>query len=393
MKRRDFLKSTSLVAANSVLVPGLVRAIAKSRTFGLSNRKLVIIQLNGGNDGLNTIIPVENDEYYRLRPTIGIKKNQSILLNSHVGLNPSMSGIERLFKDGEVTILNSVGYPNSSRSHFESMDIWNSGSINNSQTGWIGRYLDHYTEHNHSAIQINNQLSQSLIGENISGMALQNSTRLYQILDRLNPILVDSNREAFNSSNQQFLYESLYGLKKSAEYVKKQHLIKTPNYNFGSSELSKDLNLISQFIRSNFSTEVYYISQNGYDTHVKQEQKQSALLDDFSSSIYSFVQSLKKAGYFDDTLIFVFSEFGRRVRENASGGTDHGKGNISFLIGNRLKHKGLYNDLDSLSRLDDGDIPYSLDFRSIYIEIIENWLQRDASKIIDGSFKKLSLFL
>lgn len=391
MNRRDFLRYTSLLAANSVFAPSLIQAIGKSSSIGISHKKLVIVQLNGGNDGLNTVIPFENDIYHRSRPTIRIKKDQTLLLNDHIGLNPVMSGFEKLYKEGEVTILNAVGYPNPSRSHFESMDVWNSGYMNSSQTGWIGRYLDHYAQHNHQAIEINNQLSQSLIGEYASGIALQNSSRLYQSLQSLESILDKANNSSFPSSNQQFLYESLYGLQRSAEYIKKTHFVKTNNIDFHTSELSKNLSLISQFIRSNFSTEVYYVSQNGYDTHVKQEQKQGALLYDFSESIYSFVQSLKKDGYFDDTLIFVFSEFGRRVQENASGGTDHGKGNVSFLIGNKLKHQGLFNTVDSLSTLDNGDMPFTVDFRSIYIEIIENWLNRDASKVLDLSVPRIKL--
>jgi uncharacterized protein (DUF1501 family) len=396
MKRRGFVKKTSIGAVGTLFVPQFLRSMD---LVGLNNitsfKKLVVIQLSGGNDGLNTIIPFENDIYHRLRPKISVSKTDAIKINEELGFNPAFEQFNKLYKDGSVSILNSVGYPNPNRSHFRSMEIWHTATNSNkySKTGWLGRYMDAYCNNSHSMIEFDSQLSLSLYGQLRNGLAVQNSSSLYKNLnhDYFRHVIQSANATNLNDDNQGYLYKTLIQTDQSAQYLKKTHTVKNNNFEFPKSQLGKKLGKISQFIRSGLDTQVYYVSHNGFDSHVNQRKKQDVLLRNYSDSIYAFVESLKKAGEFDNTLILTFSEFGRRVEENGSSGTDHGKANNLFIIGNNLKKPGIYNDAPDLTSLDDGDVSHKIDFRNVYSDIISEWFKKDSSKIVSTNFNSLGI--
>ena len=394
MDRRKFLKYSALSSVGSAFVPNFLFGLnEKLEGSALRKPKLVVIQLTGGNDGLNTVIPFRNDQYYRSRPTVAIPSNDIIRLDDELGLNPKMEKFSRLFKEGCVSIINSVGYPNQSRSHFASMDIWHSAADVNKQskTGWIGNYLDVLDKKSHHALEINKQLSGSLKGKNISGMAVQNVGRIQRILHEHDNLLHRSNQFPAGEDNNSFLYQSLININQSADYIKDAHTIKTDNVDFPKTKIGENLSTVSQLIRSGIDTEIYYLSLRGFDSHVNQRKSHDQLLDRYSSAIYHFVESLKKSGHFKDTLILTFSEFGRRVSENGSKGTDHGKGNSVFIIGEHLKQPGIFNDYDDLKRLDNGDIPFKVDFKNIYSDIISEWFKESTKGIISSRYKSLEI--
>ena len=396
MKRRGFVKKTSIGAVGTLFIPQFLRSMD---LVGLNNitsfKKLVVIQLSGGNDGLNTIVPFENDIYHRLRPKIGVSKGDIIKINDELGFNPAFEQFNKLYKDGSVSILNSVGYPNPTRSHFRSMEIWHAAANSNeySKTGWLGRYMDAYCNNSHSMIEFDSHLSLSLNGQFRNGLAIENSTSLYKNLNDnyFRNVIESAKATNLNEDNQGYLYKTLIQTNQSARYLAKTHTVKDNNFKFPKSKLGKKLATISQFIRSGFDTQVYYISHNGFDSHVNQRNSQDRLLKDYSDSIYAFVESLKKAGEFDNTLILTFSEFGRRVEENSSSGTDHGKANNLFIIGNNLKKPGIYNSAPDLTRLDNGDISHKIDFRNVYSDIITEWFKKDSTKIVSTNFSSLGI--
>ncbi|MBX2828920.1 MAG: DUF1501 domain-containing protein [Flavobacteriaceae bacterium] len=396
MKRSEFLRNTTLGAVGTLFVPEFLRGM---ELVGLQSKtnfnKLVVIQLSGGNDGLNTVVPYENDIYHSLRPKIRIPKKEVIKLNDELGLNPSLEKFNRLYDEGLVAILNSVGYPNPNRSHFRSMDIWHTGVDSNqhSKTGWLGRYMDAHCTTSHSMLELDSKLSLSLNGELRNGLAVQNSQSLYRSLRGyyFDQVIDTGEFADLHEDNQGYLYKTLVHTRQSGRYLAKTHTVKENNFEFPKSRLGRKLGQVSQFIRSGLSTQVYYVSHNGFDSHANQRNQQDRLLKDYSDSVYALVESLKKAGEFDNTLIMTFSEFGRRVKENGSSGTDHGKANNLFLIGNRLIRPGIYNAAPNLMGLDDGDVSYTIDFRNVYSDIISDWFGKDPSGIISKQFDPLDI--
>lgn len=396
MKRREFIRNTALGAVGTFFIPEFLRGMDLVGIDGKTDfKKLVVIQLSGGNDGLNTIIPFENDIYYNLRPKIGISKSDVLKINDQLGFNPKFESFNKLFKDGLVSIVNSVGYPNPNRSHFRSMDIWHTAVDSNqySKTGWLGRYMDAHCQNSHSMLELDSQLSLSLHGKIRNGLAIEDSQRLYRALQDkyFKDVINTANSADLNEDNQGYLYKTLIQTNQSAKYLAETHSVKQNNYEFPKTGLGKKLGQVSQFIQSGFSTQVYYVSHNGFDSHVNQRNSQDKLLKDYSDSVYAFVKSLEKSGELDNTLILTFSEFGRRVKENGSSGTDHGKANNLFIIGKNLKKPGIYNEAADLNNLDDGDVKYQIDFRNVYADIINEWFKQDADKIISKKFGSLGI--
>ena len=393
MERRKFIKN-SVLASSLTLVPSFLKAFETIDIKSLGYKRLVIIQLTGGNDGLNTIIPVNNDIYYRARPKIAIKKNKTIKLNDDLGFHKSLQPLKRLYDSGELCIINNVGYPNPKRSHFKSSDIWHTASMNkHEQTGWLGRYLDNYGKNSHTAIQIDESLSLALKGRFKNGIATKNATELYRSLQEsdFNTILAYQNSQKhLNEHNLGYLYRTMIDGKSSAKYLYDITKGKTLSKNYPSNSLGNQLRTVAQFINSRVAAKVFYTSLSGFDTHSSQEVKQERLLGNYANSVAEFVKDLKKQNNFKDTLILTFSEFGRRVNQNYSNGTDHGAANNVFIIGDQLKRQGLYNDLATLQDLDDnGDIKYEIDFRTIYATILNKWLNVNDEKVLNKSFKQL----
>lgn len=365
-----------------------------------NGRKLVVIQLSGGNDGLNTIVPYGDDIYYQQRNGIGISPGNVITLNDHQGFNPALESLRNLYDNGEMSLLNSVGYPNPNRSHFRAMDIWHTASNADEywESGWLGRYLDHQCQgmvaSPHSVIEIDDTLSLSVKGEQTKGLAVRDPRRLYQATQ--DPYLQHLNQQyqqsaEVDNSELHYLYKTMAETMQSAEYVYEKSKIYQSKAAYPATEIGKRLKLIAELICSGVDTSVFYVSLSGFDTHIRQRNVQDRLLKQYAEAVAAFTDDLRKNDMFDDTIIMTFSEFGRRVSQNASGGTDHGKANNLFLMGGKLQRPGIFNKAPNLTQLDDGDLEWEIDFRQVYATLLDDWLGVEDESILQRKFKKLRL--
>lgn len=394
MNRRNVLKIGAL-ASCAALIPYYLNELGffEPKKVIPNFKRLILIQLSGGNDGLNTIVPVGNDVYHRARPTIGYRK-LDYDLDKGMYFNPSLYGLKGLYDEGDLCLINDVGYPNPNRSHFRSTDIWHSASSARQyiNTGWVGRLLDSECLDPIAAIQVNPQLEQILRGEQTKGLLVQNVHRI-QGLEK-NELLYDyiqSNPKTHGAhANQNFLYKTLIQSNASIQKIKEEIGAKNKENNFPQTRFGRDMSDISSLIRSGVPTKIFYSSLIGFDTHVHQKGKHEHQLKVYDEGISALVKDLKKIGQFENTLILTFSEFGRRVEENKSKGTDHGAANNLFLMGGKLKKPGMYNEPSNLLSLDEiGDIQYRVDFRSIYATILKNWLGVNPEDVLNGKFEIL----
>ncbi|MGG9970535.1 DUF1501 domain-containing protein [Ferruginibacter sp. SUN002] len=392
IKRREFIQLGSLATA-SLMMPKFLSAFQQPMMVPPGNKVVVVIQFSGGNDGLNTIIPIRNDIYYKERPKLGIAKADALQLTDEVGLNPALSSIKDLFDGGNVGILNNVGYPNPDRSHFRSMDIWHSASNSNEyiNTGWLGRYLDaqcNGCDKPTQALEVDDVLSLALKGENNKGLAVKDPRRLYS----------SSNEKFFKDINAahhheeatvDYLYKTMSETLSSADYIFQQSKLHPTGETYPNTELGKNLKTIASLIFSDINTKVYYVSLGSFDTHVNQNDKQKRLFTELNDALKAFTNDLKKNNRFSDVLMMTFSEFGRRVSQNASGGTDHGTANNMFFISGGLKEKGILNEMPDLSDLSDGDLKHKVDFKNVYATVLNKWLGADDKTILGKQYDHL----
>ncbi len=387
ISRRHFLKQSAVVTAGSMLLPAFLQGKPLSLDSG---NRLVVIQLSGGNDGLNTVIPFRNELLESARPGLFLNKDKVIQLDDEIGINPVMKGLNQLYDQGDVCILNSVGYPNPNRSHFRSMDIWHtaSGSDEYLSSGWLGRYLDSECTDDDpiTAIEMGNILSMSMKGTKRKGIPLTNVQQFYNS----SRMIASDQVTDSNNGMVDFLYKSQSDIKQSAAYLYEKNKIYTSKKTYPNHTFGKQLKEIAEMIISGVDSPVYYVSLSGFDTHNNQKARQERLLEMYSESVAVFADDLKQNNRWNDTLVMTFSEFGRRVKENASRGTDHGKANNLFIMGGKLKSQGVYNEMPDLTKLDDGDISHKIDFRSVYSTILNRWLGSDSNLILGKSFDHLS---
>ena len=385
IKRKGFLQIGSLATA-SLLLPKFLKAFEKPMMVPPGNKVVVVIQFSGGNDGLNTVIPIRNDIYYKERPTLGITKENSVQLTDEVGLNPALISFKDLYNDGSLGILNNVGYPNPDRSHFRSMDIWQTASNSNeySNTGWIGRYLDaqcNSCDKPTQAVEIDDILSLALKGENNNGLAFKDPRKLYSSSNEkyFKDIAADHNK---GEETADYLYKTMSETLSSADYIFQQSKLHPTAETYPATGLGKDLKTIASLIMSDINTKVYYVSLGSFDTHVNQQQQQKKLFTELNDAVQAFTKDLKKNNRFQDVLLMTFSEFGRRVSQNASGGTDHGTANNMFFISGGLKEKGVLNSLPTLTDLKEGDLKHTVNFKNVYATVLNKWLGADDAMIL-----------
>jgi len=393
IKRKGFLQIGSLATA-SLMMPKFLTAFEKKNLVPSGNKVVVVLQFSGGNDGLNTVIPISNDIYYKARPTLGIKKEKSIILTNDVGLNPALEAFRNLYDEGDLAILNSVGYPNPDRSHFRSMDIWQSASDSRDYiyTGWLGRYLDAQCNgctKPTQALEIDDVLSLALKGNLNNGLALTDPRRLYSSSNER--FYKDISASHVNTEETvDYLYKTMSETISSAEYIFQQSKLHPANFVYPNTELGKNLKTISSLIMSDINTKVYYVSLGSFDTHVNQEGQQKRLFTELNDAVKAFTNDLKKNNRFDDVLLMTFSEFGRRVKQNASNGTDHGTANNMFFISGGLKQKGILNEMTDLNDLNDGDLKYKVDFKTVYATVLNKWLAADDKMILGNKYSHLN---
>ncbi|HWY13020.1 MAG TPA: DUF1501 domain-containing protein [Bacteroidia bacterium] len=394
MNRRRFIK-TSALASSYLLLPEFLKPLEKLNLSDTGEKNLVIVQLSGGNDWLNTIVPFNNDVYFQKRSKLALRNDKIITLNNELALNSGLSALKEFYDDGNLCIVNNVGYPNPDRSHFRSMDIWQSASssIEYWNTGWIGRYLDSNCQNAYQAIEVDSALSLALKGERLKGIAVKDVKKLFDQtkLPYFKDIVDIEKKETLNEDNQGYLYKTLIETYSSAGYIYETTKTTTNDFEYPNTNFAKQLKNVATFIESGLNTRVYYVSLTGFDTHVAQLNQHEKLLQTYAEGISAFIKNLRSKNKWDNTLLFTFSEFGRRVEENASAGTDHGTAGNVLLFGGNLKKKGIVNDGPDLKYLDDGDLKFKVDFRSIYSNILSNWLNTDAAKILKSNIVPFEL--
>jgi uncharacterized protein (DUF1501 family) len=397
LNRRKFLQVGSLASA-SLMLPKFLKAMEKQPLVPAGNKVLVVIQLSGGNDGLNTIIPYRNDIYYKERPTLSLKQDTVLSLNDELGIHPKLKGLKSLYDDGALGVLNNVGYPNPDRSHFRSMDIWHSASPAGEYwtDGWIGRYLDaqcNGCDKPTQALEIDDTLSLAMKGNSKKALALTDPTRLYRTSNEKyfeDLLKQQQGTKDHDHSNVDYLYKTMRETVSSASYIQQQFKSFQSTAAYPNTELGKDMKTIANLILSDINTKVYYVSHGSFDTHVNQHDQQARLFGQLSDAVTAFTDDLKQHHRFEDVVVVTFSEFGRRVSQNASGGTDHGTANNMFIIGGGLKQAGVLNEGPDLLNLKEGDLQYKIDFKSVYATLLGNWLNANDKEILKQQYPLMS---
>lgn len=400
--RRTFLKASAGGAA--VLTFGGIapQALRAAAARNQSDRVLVVIELQGGNDGLNTVIPADHDTYRRLRPKLGIRKSDVLSINDELGFHPALTGFASLLESRQLTIVQGVGYENPNRSHFESMDIWHTCQRKNEvrSDGWLGRWIEQ------AASRSGNDPVSLHLGADKQPFALMARTvrtpsirsldqfRLQGVEDpdfrkAINEIL-EVRREAGNDLLD-FVQTSTSSALAASERLNNAALRSPSTAIWPRSPLAEQLRTVSGLIRTGLQTSVYYVTFNGFDTHSQQPDVHSALLRQLGDAVKTFIDDLNEGGLTDRVVVMCFSEFGRRVQENASDGTDHGTAGPMFLAGAAVQ-SGLAGAHPDLTRLQDGDLQFHTDFRQVYAAIIEHWFRMPSKDILHGEYAPVDVF-
>lgn len=393
MKRRDFIKSAFALSAFGTQIP--VLAFGKRNRAGRqiqweTDRIVILIKLNGGNDGLNTLIPTENDIYYNNRPTLSIAQNQALQLDDSNGLHPALSNFHEMYQDGKMGIIHGVGYDNGNLSHFRSSDIWVTGSDEDEHltTGWIGRLMEQeYPDFPSNApefplaIQFNsaNLLEFKTENSNTGMMVFDPETMYYLINGQYVPGEDDPSPDTYGGEELDFIREVDHLSFEYAEVINDTADDGTNTVEYPNSNLGYQLALTAQMISGGLGTPIYRIYQHGYDTHANQANDHTNLLTDLNNSISSFMEDLSNQNLMDKVLIMTTSEFGRRFFENGSNGTDHGTAAPSMVFGNSIVPH-IFGNQPSLSNLDNNNnLWVEHDYRQLYSSIITDWFGLDPS--------------
>jgi uncharacterized protein (DUF1501 family) len=363
------------------------------------DRILVIIELSGGNDGLNTVIPYGDDAYYNARPQLGIRRDKVLKLDDQFGLQRTMTGFERLYKDGLMGIVHGVGYDQPSFSHFSSMAFWQTGAPNSGeQYGWLGRMADAIDPLGHTKnLLVNIDDSQSLAVRSMNHVPLvfndpDNFTRRMFFEEKQALAAIDARGNGSANPTEDFLFDIARSANNSEQLVRDAWNAYESPVDYGL--VPWGLEKVAALIAADFPTKVYYVPyrNNAFDTHVYQGDLHARLWSYTSDHIAAFVRDLERLGRGDDVVVMVFSEFGRRVAENTSLGTDHGTAGPAFVIGKPVTG-GQYGRMPSLTDLDDGNLRFTTDYRRIYSTLINGWMQHDqASAILRDEFAPIPLF-
>ena len=405
ISRRKFLKLTAGTAAGAATALTLedVSQAAISRPMPAGTPILVVVTLYGGNDGLNTLVPYNDPLYAASRPNLFLKPSEVLPLGDGLGLNGSMVGFKTLWDRKEMAIIRGVGYPNFDRSHFSSMAIWQSGSpAKHEQSGWIGRWLDSQPRDPMTAIGLGSVLPPLLAGVRnmgsvlpLGGLVVPNGTlaQRFKLMSRSSA--EDNAMSAIAASNLQ----DLFGLNKEVTPILKKpaplpdDLPSAIGSNFGGdTSLTQQLDLVAKLVTAGAPTRVWAVSLGGFDTHADEVKSQSALIGNVSTAVTKFLSQIHATSRKNDVTVLVYSEFGRRVKANASQGTDHGTSGPVFVVGGKVNGGKFYGDQPSLKNLKDGDLAVTTDFRDIYGSILQNILNQDETRVLDKWKTNLPLF-
>lgn len=395
LSRRDFVKGgVALVSigttANSLLKGTIAFAAQHPEDTALpSNGKiLVLVQLAGGNDGLNTVMPIGDSTYHSVRKVLGFPDEQILPLDSGLGLAPQLTGLKGLWDGGKLAVVRGVGYPNQNYSHFKSMAIWQAGDPElKLQDGWLGRTLDQMESQSHDpflGFNIGASTPPELRGEKVSIPSVQNVADYgFQRAGRVTDSTSDPRTATLMKLYEQYPSQSPYGVLlettvtsavSSAQQLAKVSGSYKPAVTYPGSSFAAGLSVLAEAIVGDLGMRVGHITLGGFDTHAREINDHAKLMTDLDQGLTAFYQDLAAHGKAGDVLVLTWSEFGRRVQENANGGTDHGSASVMFVVGDGVK-KGFYGDQPSLTKLiDNGNLSFTTDFRSVYATVIDNWL-------------------
>src|SRR4051794_28034851 len=420
LSRREFLKNGIQVAALGLVAPSfLVKAAyalsdpapaAASRADDgggaapdpSAKNILVVMQLSGGNDGLGTVIPYADPTYYRVRPNLGVPREQVLPLTDRMGLHPALKNLRALYADGHVAVLESVGYPNPNRSHFRAMEIWQTARPDvNEPTGWLGRMLAgddcEDAQCQLGGLNIGPALPRTLFTEttvvpsltNVNSYQFRTDGRFARDASAQIDAIHDICRQPQPSGIEEYVRQAALDALDSSDLLQQIVGPTDRQVTYPDNALAEGLKLIAKVVAADVGARVFYISQGGFDTHAQQARTHTQLLTDLDEAITTFYRVLDASGHAGRVLLMTFSEFGRRVAENASQGTDHGTALPMFLVGGQVQG-GFYGVPPDLTNLVDGDLAHQMDFRSVYSSILRSWMNVDPSKVIEGSFPLLN---
>jgi uncharacterized protein (DUF1501 family) len=409
MKRKHFVGSALSVAFLGGTGASALAQVAGGASplpaFGASvdpDNVLVVVQMGGGNDGLNTVVPWSDDAYHRVRPAIGIAGTQVLKLDDRIGLNPALKGLNELYKEGRVALVQGVGYPNPNRSHFEATQIWETASPERPQQyGWLGRYLDKRfsgrakPDSMFEAVALGDTLPAALVASHVEVPAI----------GALNAFGYNTGRDLASKQSAGVLYDGakpgqspyLAMIASTArdayhggEVLRKQTAEFTSKATYATNPFAQQLALAAKLIGSSAGAKIVFVSIGSFDTHAGQRAQQDRLLGYLGDGLLSFYTDLAAHGLDRKVLTMTFSEFGRRVAQNASNGTDHGTAMPLFVIGGGVKG-GIYGEHPSLTDLDrNGDLKFATDFRAVYATVIEKWLGRNPADVLTGTYPTLA---
>jgi uncharacterized protein (DUF1501 family) len=435
--RRKFLRTSMLGAAATWTLPVFLEktffaldalaADAVTQTVtGKDGTILVVLQMAGGNDGLNTVIPYADDAYHVARPRLRLAADQVLKIDNHIGLNPKLAGLKSLYDEGQVAIVQGVGYPNPNRSHFRSTEIWQTASDADRtlSDGWLGRYFDNCCSGADPTVgvAIGGETPQAFAAKNPTGVTFSRPEQFrFQPSERgagqmsaeemffrqLNEssstdesVTAASNAGGSISaipgktkndlSTLDFLQRTALDAQLSSDKILAIARKYKSNVPYPQGQLAASLNIIARMIAGGLPTRVYYASQGGFDTHAGQINTHERLMGEFNDAVAAFVADLKQQGNFDRVLLITFSEFGRRVQENANNGTDHGAAAPMFVLSGAVK-AGLFGKHPSLTDLDHGDLKFNTDFRSVYGTVLDRWLKAPSEIVLGRKFPGLSI--
>ena len=418
--RRLFIEQGLTLASLAATVPWFVQrsALSAMRPIGSAttsrpgvpeDRVLVIVQLGGGNDGLNTVVPYGSATYRRARPSLGIREpgrpGGAIDLDPDrgIGLHPELGGLRDLLDRGTLSIVQGVGYPNPNRSHFTSMDIWHTADTDARGPGWVGRFFDNTCEgapDPQKAVAIGRSAPLALLGREMAPVTFESADALdwtgSALGGGLGKAFLDTQREGVLPGTDPhgqaaFLMRTALDARASSDRIRRA-VAAAPITPFPNTPLARQLRTVAALIRAELPTRVHYVSLGGFDTHATQANAHGALLRQVGGALRAFEAELDASGHAPRVVTMVFSEFGRRVRQNASGGTDHGAAAPLLLMGSAVR-PGLLGEHPSLDQLDgSGDLRFSIDFRSVYAGLLEDWLGAEAEPVLRGRFRKADLF-
>ena len=378
MKRRDFLKLTSTLPFVGTL------PLSSNTVQAASSAKiLVLLELSGGNDGLNTLIPHHDPDYYRLRPQLAIPQNQVLSLQQEMGLHPALKPLLPYWNAGEFAWLQGVGYPNASRSHFRSINIWETAHARREKSvlGWLDK-PEMRSQHSVDGIILDENIG-PLSNQYLKTLSIDNPERFIKQAKSIQTL----QKSTHNTALAHVLRQQ-QRLNSAANEIA-QHLQTTPQLGvqFPQHKFAQQMFHTARLIASGVDVPVYKVGLTGFDTHAQQSQQHSSLLRQLATGLAPFAEAMQKLGLWDNVLIMSYSEFGRRVAENGSAGTDHGAASSQFVLGGQVQG-GIYGDNPRLDDLDQGDLKYRTDFRSIYHTISRHWLKHPIAEL--AGYKPLS---